>query len=210
MTSFPSRRRLPDLRDPSGFRPNSPATATCRARTVARSDGDRLLRFAGLARGDLRRRPRRVVRGAQCRQPGAGVSAGWRRAWRLGGAGNMRSALWMSDISWCWYARCGGIRAFIDKIEPLSPGDFIGRWMAMFIKPGEQVSQRDQETMHDFTVRMRKPRCSARSKTRRRFRSSARRSSAARSSWTAPISASPKARRPCSTRTAKEFRGAGG
>jgi hypothetical protein len=24
----------------------------------------------------------------------------------------------------------------------------------MFIKPGEQVSQRDQETMHDFTVRI--------------------------------------------------------
>ena len=35
------------------------------------------------------------------------------------------------------HAQCGGIRAFIDKIEPLSPGDFIGRWMAMFIKPGE-------------------------------------------------------------------------
>jgi carbonic anhydrase len=54
------------------------------------------------------------------------------------------------------HAQCGGIRAFIDKIEPLSPGDFIGRWMAMFIKPGEQVSQRDQETMHDFTVRIEK------------------------------------------------------
>ena len=28
------------------------------------------------------------------------------------------------------HAQCGGIRAFIDDIEPLSPGDFIGRWMA--------------------------------------------------------------------------------
>ena len=36
------------------------------------------------------------------------------------------------------HAQCGGIRAFIDKIEPLSPGDFIGKWMAMFIKPGEK------------------------------------------------------------------------
>ena len=43
------------------------------------------------------------------------------------------------------HAQCGGIRAFIDKIEPLSPGDFIGRWMAMFIKPGETVEQRDHE-----------------------------------------------------------------
>jgi carbonic anhydrase len=54
------------------------------------------------------------------------------------------------------HAQCGGIRAFIDKIEPLSPGDFIGRWMAMFIKPGEVVEQRDQESMQDFTVRIEK------------------------------------------------------
>ena len=54
------------------------------------------------------------------------------------------------------HAQCGGIRAFIDKIEPLSPGDFIGRWMAMFIKPGEVVEQRGHETMQDFTVRIEK------------------------------------------------------
>src|ERR1700751_5945358 len=45
------------------------------------------------------------------------------------------------------HAQCGGIRAFVDKAEPLSPGDFIGRWMATFIKPGEKVEQRDHETM---------------------------------------------------------------
>ena len=54
------------------------------------------------------------------------------------------------------HAQCGGIRAFIDKIDPLSPGDFIGRWMAMFIKPGEIVEQRERETMQDFTVRIEK------------------------------------------------------
>jgi carbonic anhydrase len=54
------------------------------------------------------------------------------------------------------HAQCGGIRAFIDKIEPLSEGDFIGRWMAMFIKPGEVVEQRDRESMADFTVRIEK------------------------------------------------------
>ncbi len=42
------------------------------------------------------------------------------------------------------HAQCGGIRAFIDDIDPLSPGDFIGRWMAMFIKPGEKVGQRER------------------------------------------------------------------
>jgi carbonic anhydrase len=54
------------------------------------------------------------------------------------------------------HAQCGGIRAFIDKIEPLSPGDFIGKWMAMFVKPGEVVEQRDRESMADFTVRIEK------------------------------------------------------
>jgi carbonic anhydrase len=54
------------------------------------------------------------------------------------------------------HAQCGGIRAFIDKIEPLSEGDFIGRWMAMFVKPGEIVEQRDRESMADFTVRIEK------------------------------------------------------
>src|ERR1700712_3205794 len=54
------------------------------------------------------------------------------------------------------HAQCGGIRAFIDKAAPLSPGDFIGKWMAMFIKPGEKVGQRDHETMQDFTVRIEK------------------------------------------------------
>jgi carbonic anhydrase len=54
------------------------------------------------------------------------------------------------------HAQCGGIRAFIDKIEPLSEGDFIGRWMQMFVKPGEVVEQRDRESMADFTVRIEK------------------------------------------------------
>jgi carbonic anhydrase len=54
------------------------------------------------------------------------------------------------------HAQCGGIRAFIDKIAPLSPGDFIGKWMSMFIKPGEIVEQRAHETMVDFATRIEK------------------------------------------------------
>ena len=54
------------------------------------------------------------------------------------------------------HAQCGGIRAFIDNIEPLSPGDFIGRWMQMFIKPGEIVEQRERELMQEFTIRIEK------------------------------------------------------
>src|SRR6201992_4213864 len=54
------------------------------------------------------------------------------------------------------HAQCGGIRAFIDNAAPLSPGDFIGKWMSMVIKPGETVAQRHHETMQDFTVRIEK------------------------------------------------------
>src|SRR6201994_2462425 len=65
-------------------------------------------------------------------------------------------ALRVKHIVVLGHAQCGGIRAFIDKIEPLSPGDFIGKWMAMFIKPGEIVEQRDQESMAEFVERIEK------------------------------------------------------
>jgi carbonic anhydrase len=66
------------------------------------------------------------------------------------------NALRVKHIVVVGHAQCGGIRAFIDKTAPLSPGDFIGRWMSMFIKPGEIVEQRDRESMADFTVRIEK------------------------------------------------------
>src|SRR5881392_3348984 len=54
------------------------------------------------------------------------------------------------------HAQCGGIRAFIDKIAPLSPGDFIGKWMSLFVKPGETVEQREHETLQQFVFRIEK------------------------------------------------------
>ncbi|MBN9584004.1 MAG: carbonate dehydratase [Afipia sp. 62-7] len=54
------------------------------------------------------------------------------------------------------HAQCGGIRAFVDKSAPLTPGDFIGKWMSMFVKPGEVVEQRDHETMQQFVTRIEK------------------------------------------------------
>jgi carbonic anhydrase len=54
------------------------------------------------------------------------------------------------------HAQCGGIRAFIDKIAPLSPSDFIGKWMSMFAKPGEVVEQRAHENLQEFVTRIEK------------------------------------------------------
>ena len=54
------------------------------------------------------------------------------------------------------HAQCGGIRAFVDNAAPLSPGDFIGRWMSMFVKPDERVERRDHETVQDFVTRIEK------------------------------------------------------
>src|SRR3954471_7223360 len=54
------------------------------------------------------------------------------------------------------HAQCGGIRAFVDKAAPLSPGDFIGRWMSMFVKPDEKVEIREHESFPDFVTRIEK------------------------------------------------------
>src|SRR3970040_234683 len=43
------------------------------------------------------------------------------------------------------HARCGGIRAYAEQEVPLSPGDFIGKWMSL-IKPAAETggSRRDR------------------------------------------------------------------
>ncbi len=48
-------------------------------------------------------------------------------------------ALGVRDIVVLGHALCGGIRAFADKQTPLSPGDFIGRWMSQIAPAAESV-----------------------------------------------------------------------
>jgi carbonic anhydrase len=40
------------------------------------------------------------------------------------------------------HALCGGIRAFADEQEPLSPGDFIGRWVAQIAPAAASLGPR--------------------------------------------------------------------
>jgi carbonic anhydrase len=43
------------------------------------------------------------------------------------------------------HARCGGIRAFADDTEPLSPGDFIGKWMTLIAPAAERAGSRSPD-----------------------------------------------------------------
>ena len=62
-------------------------------------------------------------------------------------------ALRVKHIVVLGHAYCGGIRAFADEQEPLSPGDFIGRWMTLIKPAGERLGPRtknDEDYLRRF------------------------------------------------------------
>ncbi|MFE1602668.1 carbonic anhydrase [Methylobacterium sp. ID0610] len=52
-------------------------------------------------------------------------------------------ALKVKHIVVLGHARCGGVRAFADDAAPLSPGDFIGRWVSLIAPAAERLGPRD-------------------------------------------------------------------
>jgi carbonic anhydrase len=62
-------------------------------------------------------------------------------------------ALRVKHIVVLGHARCGGIRAFADPSEPLSPGDFIGRWMNLVAPAAERLGPRESD-LGDYLTRL--------------------------------------------------------
>jgi carbonic anhydrase len=48
------------------------------------------------------------------------------------------------------HAQCGGIRAFAEEGPPLSPGDFIGHWMALIAPAAKKVGPRGERSFADY------------------------------------------------------------
>lgn len=51
-------------------------------------------------------------------------------------------ALKVKHIVVLGHQRCGGIKAFANETEPLSPGDFIGKWMSQIRPAAEALGPR--------------------------------------------------------------------
>jgi carbonic anhydrase len=52
------------------------------------------------------------------------------------------------------HAQCGGIKAFVEDAEPLSPGDFIGNWMKLMAPAAEKVGPRGELSPADYLTRL--------------------------------------------------------
>ena len=63
-------------------------------------------------------------------------------------------ALRVKHIVVLGHAHCGGVRAFAEDREPLSPGDFIGKWMSLIAPAAEKLGPRGDMLASDYLVRL--------------------------------------------------------
>ena len=54
------------------------------------------------------------------------------------------------------HAQCGGIKALAQDSAPLSPGDFIGKWMSLLEPTLAANARRTNEDLEDFVTRLEK------------------------------------------------------
>jgi carbonic anhydrase len=50
------------------------------------------------------------------------------------------------------HAQCGGIRAYAEEAEPLSPGDFIGNWMSIIEPAAKAVGPRGARSFTEYVT----------------------------------------------------------
>jgi carbonic anhydrase len=63
-------------------------------------------------------------------------------------------ALKVKHIVVLGHAQCGGIRAYAEEAAPLSPGDFIGHWMALIEPAAKSVGPRGNMPFDEYVTKL--------------------------------------------------------
>jgi carbonic anhydrase len=64
------------------------------------------------------------------------------------------AALAVKHVVVLGHGQCGGVRAFADEAEPLTPGDFIGKWMRLMAPVAEKIGPRGKLSHAEYLVRL--------------------------------------------------------